>query len=369
MLLLRRIFLVLAISWFTSGLTAQDRYRGHPVISAEELETDYRLGDAWFRGWWSIAPELAHDTLSLTLYAPSEDFAFYTDRDSITFPLTDGTIKDFYVRLPDGQMAHTIVQATVFTLELDPIAHATTPVDARLRPYYASESPFLDSLAELYPINPVAKNELDLVAEILQWTHQRWEHSGNHSPSKSDALTILEEAAAGGRFPCFAYAIVLRDQLTVAGFAARTIYLKTADAATRQGSPGHVATEVYLPESKRWVFLDGQFGLLPVLDGRPLNAVEFQQALANDYADLAFLGGGEISKAEYAEFVADYLFYLDTSLDHRSTPEKRYLVDDKRSMMLVPTGAPELSKVSFWDMDVDYVVYTRSLGDFYAAPR
>jgi hypothetical protein len=37
-------------------------------------------------------------------------------------------------------------------------------------------------------------------------------------------------------------------------------------------------------------------------------------------------------------------------------------------MMLVPLGAEELTRINFWNMEVDYCVYKHSVADFYAAP-
>lgn len=58
------------------------------------------------------------------------------------------------------------------------------------------------------------------ILSILNWTHHQWKHDGNRSPKKNDAISILNEVKEGARFPCFAYAIVLRDQLTAHGFKA-----------------------------------------------------------------------------------------------------------------------------------------------------
>jgi len=209
------------------------------------------------------------------------------------------------------------------------------------------------------------------VLSILNWTNSRWKHSGNHSPKKNDGISILDEAKSGGRFPCFAYAIVLRDQLNALGYKARTVYLKTQDATTRKSSPGHVATEVFLNDLKKWVFLDGQFNAMPTLDGIPLNAVEFQHAINHNYKQfkLESYGSEVVSKRYYVNFVYDYLYYFDTSLDTRYNVTERMKIDGKSSLMLVPKGSKKLDFINFWNMKVDYCVYTNSLMDFYESPN
>ncbi|MEL6135728.1 MAG: transglutaminase domain-containing protein, partial [Bacteroidota bacterium] len=199
---------------------------------------------------------------------------------------------------------------------------------------------------------------------------RRWKHNGNNSPSKNDAITILNEAKEGQRFPCFAYAIVLRDQLNALGYRARTVYLKTQDAASRKSSPGHVATEVYLKDLQKWVFVDGQFNVMPFLNGKSLNAVELQDAISHHYGEFELRSASSqtTTKKRYVTFVYDYLYYFDTLFDNRYEKDEWYLVDGKSSLMLVPSEAQNLTHINFWDTDVNYCVYTHSIEDFYAKP-
>ena len=39
-------------------------YNGHPVIQANSTYTEYKIGDDWYKGYWSIAPHVEHDTLN-----------------------------------------------------------------------------------------------------------------------------------------------------------------------------------------------------------------------------------------------------------------------------------------------------------------
>lgn len=232
---------------------------------------------------------------------------------------------------------------------------------------------YLDSLKKLFPLDHLFLNtdsELDRVKKILTWTHSQWEHDGHNEPKKSDAITILNEVKEGKRFPCFAFAIVLRDQLNANGFTARTVYLKTKNCETSRVPPGHVVTEVFLNSLHKWVFLDGQDGVLPLLNNKPLNAVEFQAEITKENTNLELYGLNDSSKiAEYYSWIYPYLFYLDTYLDNRyDNGNKAYTIQGKRSLMLVPIGAKKVQKIKFWNMYVDYCLYTNSLLDFYAAP-
>jgi len=362
--------IILFALFIWSSIVAQESnfYHGHPVISATSTDTDYKVDEEWYSGWWSIAPHVAHDTLQVTCYGNEVDFVFKTDQDSIHLIIKPNTSEDFYVFI-DDQYAHTIITGIPFTTT--DIEH-TDDMDQRIIYQYPDlNDPYLAELRAAFPIDALKKEtDKETVLAVLDWTHSRWNHSGNNSPSKNDAITILQEAAEGSQFPCFAYAIVLRDQLASIGYKARTVYLKTKDAKTRQGSPGHVATEVYLPDLQKWVFIDGQFNVMPTLHNIPLNAIEFQRAI-NDHFDtfqLESKGVDITSKINYIEFIYDYLYYLDTSLDHRYDKEDRFTIDNMRSVMLVPADAPALEHVAFWDMEVDYCLYTHSIQDFYKKP-
>jgi len=346
------------------------QYNGSPVVNAKSVKTEYRIGNDWYKGQWRIAPEVKHDTLKVTCYQSKETFEFKTDIDSISFEIAANNIKDFYVKLNENTYAHTIIEGVAFQSNQLEFGNSQ---DLEISIKYQTESSdYLTALKKKYPLDFINDNMSDTekVLAVLHWTHSRWKHNGNNTPSKGDAITILNEAKEGQQFPCFAYAIVLKDQLNALGYKARTIYLKTQDAENRKRSPGHVATEVYLEDLQKWVFIDGQYNVMPTLNGIPLNAVEFQHAISNNYDqfEIENISDEIITKKSYVNFVYDYLFYLDTSLDNRYEKDTRFKIDNKRSIMLVPKGAKNLTHIDFWNMDVNYCIYTNSLKDFYAKP-
>ena len=344
---------------------------GSPLIKAKSDYTEYRIGNEWYRGQWSIAPHVEHDTLQILCYNSKETFEFRTDNDSIEFEIGPNTTKSFYVQMDDSTYAHTVIEGIAFQsnqLSFDQSINSNYKVK-----YQTEKSEYLEELKTMFPLDFIQRkmSDSEVILAVLNWTNSRWEHNGNNSPSKNDAITILNEAQAGQQFPCFAYAIVLRDQLSALGYKARTVYLKTQDAEHRKNPPGHVVTEVYLNDLQKWAFVDGQFNVMPFLKGVPLNSVEFQDAIGNHYDEfeLRSLSSKKTTKKYYVNFVYDYLYYFDTSLDNRYEKSTKHLIDDKRSIMLVPLGAENLTHIGFWDMDVDYCVYTKSIGDFYAKPN
>lgn len=358
----------MAISALSFSTSAQKTFNKKTLLLASNEQADILIGEDWYLSRWRVSPQIERDSLKLKLYGKTEQFGFRTDKDSLRFKIKTGETKSFYVKLGVAAPAYTLISAEPYAW--DHIAYDKKSRRDDLQFYFqGKDHVYFDSLRRQYPLDAELKkdkSDAERVLSIMNWAHHQWKHDGGNAPKGSDGISILNEAKAGGRFPCFAYAIVIRDQLIAHGFAARVLYLKTKDAEVRKGSPGHVATEVYLKDLGKWVFIDGQFNVMPMLNGKPLNAVEFQDALSNSYEKVVLASRDQVSKRNYTEFVYDYLYYLDTALDNRIAPAGGLAkLDGMRSVMLVPVGAGELKKISFWNSVLDYCVYTNSLNDFY----
>ncbi len=114
--------------------------------------------------------------------------------------------------------------------------------------------------------------------------------------------------------------------------------------------------------------LDSQFDAMPMLNGKPLNAVEFQNAIANNFDKLEIKSGSGVNKRTYANWIMPYLYYFDYKFDNREGEVKDQLkVDGKASLMLVPTGAKNPA-VFQQKWPIANCIYTNSMADFYAKP-
>jgi hypothetical protein len=236
-------------------------------------------------------------------------------------------------------------------------------------------SPELKTLTTQYRLDSVwnlAEGEFDRMLQVLDWTHSRWQHDGFNQPSESKTLVILAEADAGKSFRCVEYGIVLRSALASQGMKARTLGLKTRDVEVTRLGAGHVLTEVWSNEHRKWFLADAQFNVVPVRDGIPLNAVELQQTLIEGDSFELVDRQGPISAARrksYLEFIPHYLYYFDFKFDQRELPYGELAkLSDKTFLMLVPKGAkkPETFQRN---STMDYLLYTHSLGDFYIEPK
>jgi hypothetical protein len=118
---------------------------------------------------------------------------------------------------------------------------------------------------------------------------------------------------------------------------------------------------------KKWALLDGQWDAVPMINNIPLNGVEFQKAIAENYNELEIRTSSGISKRHYVDWIFPYLYYFTISFDNREGNTVTNKVKEKSHLMLVPYGAtmPTVFQIA---NKIDYCLYTHSLNDFYAAP-
>ena len=183
-------------------------------------------------------------------------------------------------------------------------------------------------------------NDLRKVEMITNWSNKQWEHSGNNQPTKPDAVTILQEAKRGKKFRCVEYGILNASLLNYYGLKARVIGLKAKDVEVVKYAGGHVASEVFLPSLKKWIFADAQFNIIPYLNNVPLNAVELQHAIFYNKENLKLKSNGtdisESEKKNYIKFISKYLYFFDINFDNRVSTDVKRTYNGHQKLMLVP---------------------------------
>jgi hypothetical protein len=348
----------------------QTSYKGLPVIKAKTITVNYMVSKDLVKGGWNVSPQTPADSLLITCYSGNEDFVFYTDLDSIHFDLKPERVFKFYVSLNDTAYALTVIkglQPHNSILQFD-----TKSSNKSIKFWYEQNrnNQYLNLLRSKYPIDSLIKNagsDTERALAILHWVNRQWMHNGDNVPKKHDAISILQEVKEGKNFRCVEYGIVTTACLNAIGLKARVLSLKTKDVETTQYGAGHVLLEVYLNDLKKWVMLDGQWDIMAVLNGVPLNAMEFQQAIAGNYAKLKIITTTDISKRAYVDWVYPYLYYFNFSFDNREGTKDEQTINGKTGLMLVPLGAknPMIFQII---NKLDYCIYTHSLNDFYAPP-
>lgn len=234
---------------------------------------------------------------------------------------------------------------------------------------------FLKELRSSYRLDKLVaedNSEFEKIKSILDWTNSQWSHNGSNSPSKSDALTILKEAKEGKQFRCVEYGIVAASAMNSIGIPARTLGLKSRDVEKVRRGAGHVVTEVYSKELGKWIFMDPQMNIIPVLNGLPLNGVEFQKEIYSKNPELKLVNKkGELNdedRMSYIKWIGKYLFYYDVLFDQKTLDSEKFSsINGMTKLTLVPVGYKE-PKVFQRRSKINYSYYTNSLNDFYRTP-
>jgi predicted Ser/Thr protein kinase/transglutaminase-like putative cysteine protease len=239
------------------------------------------------------------------------------------------------------------------------------------------DDPHLTALRTQYGLDKVVAGTADdyeQLRRLVKWTHDRWQHVGNNTPSKPDPLTILAEAAQGRQFRCVEYAVVLAGCAQALGIPARTLGLRREDVETAQSGAGHVVAEVWLKSRNKWVFADGQWDAIPEKDGTPLNAVEFQDAFAHNVPGLKIRSSSDSDTRSYLAWVMPYLYYFDCNLNQglfgsdTTHGEPGQPAPVHGTVMLVPKGAKQ-PVVFQRTAPIKNCTYISSPRAFYAAPN
>jgi len=236
-------------------------------------------------------------------------------------------------------------------------------VDIQIDSWQTYDEAYLLALRTAYGLDGLttaAETDFDKVQAIASWVTNLWAHDGWNEPAQSDPLFILDEVTKNGQqFRCVEYGTVIVGCLQALGIPVRQLGLKTADVETREFGAGHVVAEVFLREYNKWVLVDGQTGMIPLLDGVPLNGVELAQALQSNRTALdAILLQPQYTKEVCFSFIQEYLFFFDFTYMQEGTA---------RRVMLVPFGVANPTVFQrHYDLDVD--VYTHSALDFYPVP-
>jgi len=201
-----------------------------------------------------------------------------------------------------------------------------------------------------------SKDDYEKLRKLVKWTHDQWKQSGSNMPSRSDPLTILKEASEGERFRCVEYAIVIAACARSLGMPSRVLALKREDVETASSNAGHVVAEVWLNQFNKWVFADAQFDAIPEINGVPLNAVEFQEALAQNKPGLKVRSNSQgLHIWYYKNWISPYLYYFDFRIDQRFFTGQ----SERKSgmIMLVPKGAknPKVFQKKYPIRDCTYI--------------
>lgn len=219
--------------------------------------------------------------------------------------------------------------------------------------YSSPSDPYLVKLREAYKLDDLVKyypDDLNKVRVMCNWVHSRWQHDSNNKPEKPDPITILKEAEKGARFRCVEYSIVLSGCLNAVGIPTRIVGLMSPDIEISMGGKGHIVVEAYIASRKKWVMADGQNNAVPIYNGQPLNAVEFQRELSKG-AIFSVNAQGDVHG--YPLWASRLLFYYRIPLDQRFGIDQR--ATGQVGLRPVDAPAPTVFERVFKINDTTYV--------------
>ena len=162
--------------------------------------------------------------------------------------------------------------------------------------------------------------EYNNLLRVAKWVSAQWK-------SCDDGLAGTKPLPELGA-SCGEHASVLAGAAQAFGMRARVVRLLPKDVERRADS--HAMAEVWLDSFHKWAAADGRFGVVPQMDGVPLNAVELQSALASGQE--VGCGADALTCVRWSDWVLDYLFYFgygQSILKPMGAAQPRRLNNDK----------------------------------------
>ncbi len=255
------------------------------------------------------------------------------------------------------------VDPTVFTLEFD-----TTGAPRFYLDYPdLSGSQRSRDLRSSYPLDSLVANsssDFEKVRQIQSWVQRRWKHDGNNVAEKQDARYILQEAEKGKQFRCVEYSLVTSQCLAALGFRVRTLGLMARDIDEVESGGGHVVNEVYLPDLRKWVFLDPQYDVITTRNGVPLHAVELQEIIARGDDFELVNPNMTVTPDEYRKWIGPYLYYFYVTIPGESISLWDRIAGNKKQLTLYPKQARQ-PRYFQGMMRINTAYYTHAVRDFY----
>lgn len=205
--------------------------------------------------------------------------------------------------------------------------------------FYEPDSEFLNILStSKFPKNELAKSssQLETIRSIMSWSNNLWKHDGANDPGTMDPKVILARANKGENFRCVEYSVIMASAAAAVNLKARVVGLRTKDVETAEYGAGHIVTEVYNEDLMKWIMIDPQMALIPLVEDVPVSVFELVKAVS-EAKKIKFLGnsGEAIPIQEYLDWLTPYLYYIAFRID------QRYGLNSENvdQIILLPIGA------------------------------
>ncbi len=136
----------------------------------------------------------------------------------------------------------------------------------------------IKTLLSKYPIRKLVDaetTEFDEMVALTVWVKKQWIHGREMDKwldpaRRKNAVEILKKAHMGGRFNCLYYSTVLSTCGIAVGYRTRRVCID-----------GHVVSEFWSKDRKKWIMLDSDANAHFELQGVPMSSYELHQAVLN----------------------------------------------------------------------------------------
>jgi Transglutaminase-like superfamily len=229
-----------------------------PTIKATSKSVDIRDGENFNKNAWTISPEVKPDIYKTS--SKGKTVTFLTDKDSISVKITNKTKYDFIILLNDTTKALTQIIYQPSYLDQLKGASKYNFNDNREIPkftYQDQNNPNLVALKKGFNLDSIAGygNDVSKILNLLHWIHNLIPHDGNHeNPIIKNAMSMITLCKKDERgLNCRGLSTVLNECYLAMGYKSRFITCMPKDSIF---DDCHVINSVYLPNDKKWIWID-----------------------------------------------------------------------------------------------------------------
>jgi hypothetical protein len=208
-----------------------------------------------------------------------------------------------------------------------------------------------------------AADDPGVILKALAWVSNNLAWDGIHAARPDEcSLDIIKDVQnSNAHYRCVEFGQVLADLLTSLGYVSRQVFLRTENPSYGQGGQGHVATEVWSNQLKKWLFVDPQFSVYPTYRGEHLSFYEMYRLKREGKFDEIALNQTDNYKggqSGYRDFIRNYFGYIGTNIN----------VDGKKSQIMLELEG-KLPYLVFENFQVQNVIFTNDPTEFYYSPN
>lgn len=250
-----KAIIILVLVVFGQLLIAQ---RKLPVIKAVSQNVDIKVDGKRIKNAWRIVPEEKLDVYTTS----GKKVTFYTDSDSITYNVKQGSVFDFII-LKGKDSAKTQIKHQPSRLDILKNAGKYNFSDNRFIPkfiYQSQDNENLKRIRKDLKLDSIAGNgnELSKIFNLMHWVHNLVKHDGSsNNPTLKNAIDLIKICKAENRgVNCRMLATILNECYLSLGIKSRYI---TCMPKETQFDDCHVINMVYSQELNKWIWIDPTF--------------------------------------------------------------------------------------------------------------